>query len=97
MTYSDAGEAALAELMRIDTTIWEVGEDLGSGGVFGQYVGLENEFGPERIVSTPISEAAIMDAAVGGAPRIPILYFPSLEDTVRITAEDLIRAVMRLD
>jgi len=67
MNYSDAGKAALAECMRADPTIWAVGEDLGRGGVFGQYMGLEEEFGPERIVSTPISEAAIMGSAVGGA------------------------------
>ena len=64
---SDAGKAALAESMRADPTIWAVGEDLGRGGVFGQYMGLEDEFGPERIVSAPISEAAIMGSAVGGA------------------------------
>ena len=67
MTYSDAGKAALAESMRADPTIWAVGEDLGRGGVFGQYMGMEEEFGPERIVSAPISEAAIMGSAVGGA------------------------------
>ena len=67
MTYSDAGKTALAECMRADPTIWAVGEDLGRGGVFGQYMGLEEEFGPDRIVSTPISEAAIMGSAVGGA------------------------------
>ncbi len=67
MNYSDAGKAALAECMRADPTIWAVGEDLGHGGVFGQYMGLEEEFGPERIVSAPISEAAIMGSAVGGA------------------------------
>ena len=57
----------LAESMRADPTIWAVGEDLGRGGVFGQYMGMEEEFGPERIVSAPISEAAIMGSAVGGA------------------------------
>ena len=67
MTYADAGKSALAESMRADPTIWAVGEDLGRGGVFGQYMGMEEEFGPERIVSTPISEAAIMGSAVGGA------------------------------
>ena len=67
MNYSDAGKLALAECMRADPTIWVVGEDLGRGGGFGQYMGLEEEFGPERIVSAPISEAAIMGSAVGGA------------------------------
>jgi pyruvate/2-oxoglutarate/acetoin dehydrogenase E1 component len=67
MSYSAAAKMALAESMRADPTIWVVGEDLGRGGVFGQYMGLEEEFGPKRIVSTPISEAAIMGSAVGGA------------------------------
>lgn len=67
MTYSDAAKAALSEAMHADPTIWAVGEDLGRGGVFGQYMGLEEEFGPDRIVSTPISEAAIMGSAVGAA------------------------------
>jgi pyruvate/2-oxoglutarate/acetoin dehydrogenase E1 component len=67
MTYSEAAKAALAEAMRTDPTVWAVGEDLGRGGVFGQYLGLEEEFGPERIVSAPISEAAIMGSAGGAA------------------------------
>ena len=67
MTYADAGKGALAGEMRRDATVWALGEDLGRGGVFGQYAGLEDEFGPERIVSTPISEAAIMGSAVGAA------------------------------
>jgi pyruvate dehydrogenase E1 component beta subunit len=47
--------------------VWAVGEDLGRGGVFGQYRGLVEEFGPERIADAPISEACIMGAAVGAA------------------------------
>jgi len=67
ITYLEAGRDALAEEMRRDATVWAVGEDLGRGGVFGQYQGLVEEFGPERIVDTPISEAAIMGAAIGAA------------------------------
>jgi pyruvate dehydrogenase E1 component beta subunit len=53
--------------MRRDPTVWALGEDLGRGGVFGQYKGLVDEFGPRRIADTPISEATIMGAAVGAA------------------------------
>ena len=60
MTYADAAKAALAEEMRRDPLVWAVGEDLGRGGVFGQYKGLVEEFGSERISDAPISEAAIM-------------------------------------
>lgn len=67
MTYAAAGAAALAEMMDADRTVWALGEDLGRGGVFGQYAGLEDRFGAERIVSTPISEAAIMGVGVGAA------------------------------
>lgn len=67
MTYKDASRQALAEEMRRDPTVWTLGEDVGDGGVFGQYLGLRDEFGPDRVVSTPISEATIMGAAVGAA------------------------------
>ena len=66
-TYLEAGRDALAEEMRRDPLVWAVGEDLGRGGVFGQYKGLVEEFGPERISDAPISEAAILGAAVGAA------------------------------
>ena len=67
MTYSEASSAALSEEMRRDPTVWALGEDLGRGGVFGQYRGLVDEFGSERIADTPISEATIMGASVGAA------------------------------
>jgi pyruvate/2-oxoglutarate/acetoin dehydrogenase E1 component len=66
-TYAEASRQAIAEEMRRDPTVWAVGEDLGRGGVFGQYKGLVEEFGPERIADAPISEACIMGAAVGAA------------------------------
>ena len=66
-SYLEAGRDALAEEMRRDPLVWAVGEDLGRGGVFGQYKGLVEEFGPERISDAPISEAAILGAAVGAA------------------------------
>lgn len=67
MTYAQAAAAALAGEMKRDSKVWALGEDLGRGGVFGQYKGLQEQFGPERIVDTPISEATIMGAAVGAA------------------------------
>ncbi|HYF59408.1 MAG TPA: transketolase C-terminal domain-containing protein, partial [Burkholderiaceae bacterium] len=44
-----------------------LGEDVGRGGIFGQYAGLQAEFGPDRVIDTPISEATIVGAAVGMA------------------------------
>lgn len=67
MTYADAAKLAIAEAMRADGRVWCVGEDLGRGGVFKQYTGLVEEFGPKRISDAPISEAAIMGAAFGAA------------------------------
>ncbi|HET6520908.1 MAG TPA: alpha-ketoacid dehydrogenase subunit beta [Geminicoccaceae bacterium] len=67
LTYLEASRRALAEEMRRDPRVWALGEDLGRGGVFGQYRGLAEEFGPERVCDTPISEAGIMGAAVGAA------------------------------
>ena len=67
MTYAEAAAAALADAMRVDASVVALGEDLGRGGVFGQYRGLQAEFGAQRVIDTPISEAAIMGAAVGMA------------------------------
>ncbi|MEM8787213.1 MAG: transketolase C-terminal domain-containing protein [Pseudomonadota bacterium] len=66
-TYAEAARDALAAAMRQDPSIWCVGEDLGRGGVFGQYKGLAEEFGPARVSDAPISEAAIMGVAFGAA------------------------------
>lgn len=67
MTYMEASRQALAEEMRRDPLVWAVGEDLGRGGVFGQYKGLIDEFGADRISDAPISESCILGAAVGAA------------------------------
>ncbi|MEO1103845.1 MAG: alpha-ketoacid dehydrogenase subunit beta [Pseudomonadota bacterium] len=67
LTYSEAGKRALAAEMTRDATVWCLGEDLGRGGVFGQYKGLSEAFGPARVSDAPISEAAIMGVAVGAA------------------------------
>lgn len=67
MNYMEASKRALAQELRRDASVWAVGEDLGRGGVFGQYKGLVEEFGPLRIADAPISEACIMGAAVGAA------------------------------
>lgn len=67
ITYIEASRLALAEEMRRDPLVWAVGEDLGRGGVFGQYKGLIDEFGADRISDAPISESCILGAAVGAA------------------------------
>jgi acetoin:2,6-dichlorophenolindophenol oxidoreductase subunit beta len=67
MTYAEAACAALREALIADPTVVALGEDLGRGGVFGQYRGLAQEFGSDRIIDTPISESNIMGSAVGMA------------------------------
>ena len=66
-TYAEAACQALADAMADDTSIVVLGEDVGRGGIFGQYRGLQQRFGPERVIDTPISEATIMGAGVGMA------------------------------
>jgi pyruvate/2-oxoglutarate/acetoin dehydrogenase E1 component len=67
MNYAQASCHALAEAMRADPNVVALGEDVGHGGIFGQYRGLQQEFGAVRVIDTPISEATIMGAAVGMA------------------------------
>jgi pyruvate/2-oxoglutarate/acetoin dehydrogenase E1 component len=66
--YADAIREALAEEMRRDPDVVLMGEDIGLyGGSFGVTRGLLDEFGPERIVDTPISEGGFTGLAVGAA------------------------------
>lgn len=68
MTYRDAVAAAIAQEMARDETVLFLGEDVAAaGGVFKATVGLLEKFGPERVVDTPISEQAILGAAMGAA------------------------------
>ena len=67
MTYAQAACAALRKAMSEDGGVVALGEDVGRGGIFGQYAGLQREFGAMRVIDTPISESAIMGAAVGMA------------------------------
>jgi pyruvate dehydrogenase E1 component beta subunit len=63
----EAGRLAVQQEMRRDPTVWVLGEDVARGGLWGQYKGFLEEFGAERVVSTPISEATIMGAGLGAA------------------------------
>jgi acetoin:2,6-dichlorophenolindophenol oxidoreductase subunit beta len=67
MTYAQAACAAVRDAMQIDAKVVVVGEDVGRGGVFQQYRGLQQEFGAARVIDTPISEATIVGAGVGMA------------------------------
>ena len=67
-TYREAVSEGIAIQMRRDPAVVCLGEDIGAaGGVFKTAAGLFEEFGPERIWDTPISEQAILGAAMGAA------------------------------
>ena len=68
ITYLEAVGEALSQEMRRDPEVFLLGEDVGVyGGAFGVSRGMLEEFGPERVRDTPISEAAIAGAATGAA------------------------------
>lgn len=68
LTYRDAVAAGIAQEMRRDNNVVFLGEDVAAaGGVFKTTVGLLDEFGPLRVRDTPISEQAILGAAMGAA------------------------------
>lgn len=68
ITYLEAVREALSQEMRNNEDVFILGEDIGLyGGAFGVTRGMFDEFGPERIRNTPISESAIAGCAVGAA------------------------------
>jgi 2-oxoisovalerate dehydrogenase E1 component beta subunit len=68
MTYIDAIRSAIEEEMRRDDRVIVMGEDVGpKGGVFGATAGLFQEFGGERVIDSPLAEAAIVGVAIGCA------------------------------
>ena len=68
ITYREAVAEGIAREMRRDPTVVCLGEDIGAAeGVFKTTTGLFSEFGPERVWDTPISEQAIVGAAMGAA------------------------------
>ena len=88
LTYREAVAAGMAQEMRRDPSVVFLGEDVArAGGVFKTTVGLLEEFGDKRVKDTPISEQAILGAAMGcpstnfgrkrdlrTAPRMPRAY-----------------------
>lgn len=68
MTYREAIRAALREALQSDPRVFLMGEDVGRyGGAYACSKGLVEEFGPERIRDTPLSEAAFVGAGIGAA------------------------------
>ncbi len=68
ISFTEATLEAMQEEMRRDATVFLMGEDIAKqGGIFGQFKGLPQEFGLDRVRDTPISEAALVGAGVGAA------------------------------
>lgn len=97
MTLVEAMRLAALQEMRRDRRVWVMGEDVARGGLWGQYKGFLDEFGPERVVSTPISEATIMGAGLGAAlvgtrPIIEMRIF----DFVMCAMDELVNQIAKI-
>ena len=92
LSYREAVRDALATAMRRDDDVFVMGEDIAEmGGSMGVTQGLVQEFGPERIRNTPISEMAIVGAGIGAAmqgmrPVVEVMY----EDFLTISMEQIV-------
>ena len=92
ITFAQAVNEALAEEMRRDPTVFIVGEDVAEAGTpFKVLAGLVDEFGPERVIDSPISEAGITGLAVGAAmtgmrPVVDIMF----GDFVTLTMDQMV-------
>src|SRR5512142_2033277 len=92
LSYREAVRDALSRAMREDDDVFVMGEDIAEmGGSMGVTQGLVDEFGPERIRNTPISEMAIVGAGIGAAmagmrPVVEIMY----EDFLTLSLEQIV-------
>src|SRR3954453_137723 len=92
VSYREAVRNTLAEAMRGDDDVFVMGEDIAEmGGSMGVTQGMVEEFGPERVRNTPISEMAIVGAGIGAAmqgmrPVVEIMY----EDFLTLSMEQLV-------
>jgi pyruvate dehydrogenase E1 component beta subunit len=93
MTYREAVRDAMSEAMRRDDDVFVMGEDIAEmGGSMGVTQGMLDEFGPERVRNTPISEMAIVGAGIGAAvsgmrPIVEIMY----QDFMTLAMEQLVQ------
>lgn len=97
LTLVEAGRRAALQEMRRDPRVWVLGEDVARGGLFGQYRGFLDAFGPDRVVSTPISESTIMGAGLGAAlvgtrPIIEMRIF----DFVMCAMDELVNQIAKI-
>ncbi|HLT98005.1 MAG TPA: alpha-ketoacid dehydrogenase subunit beta [Acidimicrobiia bacterium] len=86
LSYRDAVAYGIAQEMRRNPDLVMLGEDIaGAGGVFKTTVGLLEEFGPDRVRDTPISEQAILGAAMGAAMTgVPVIAEIMFSDFIAV-------------
>jgi pyruvate/2-oxoglutarate/acetoin dehydrogenase E1 component len=98
ITYLEAVREALQQEMRRDERVFLLGEDLGIyGGAFGVTMGMLEEFGPERVIDTPISELTIAGAITGAAlagmrPVGEIMFM----DFITLASEQLVNQAAKI-
>lgn len=98
ITYLEAVREAMSQIMRENEDVFMLGEDIGVyGGAFGVSRGMIEEFGPERIRNTPISESAIAGAAVGAAltGMRPILEL-QFSDFITIATDQIVNQAAKI-
>src|SRR5207247_60569 len=92
LSYREAVRDALSQAMRNDEDVFIMGEDIAEmGGSMGVTQGMLDEFGPERVRNTPISEMAIVGSGIGAAmqgmrPVVEVMY----EDFLTISMEQIV-------
>src|ERR671935_1167853 len=92
LSYREAVRDALSRAMRDDDDVFIMGEDIAEmGGSMGVTQGMLDEFGPERVRNTPISEMAIVGSGIGAAimgmrPNVEIMY----QDFTTLAMEQLV-------
>jgi pyruvate dehydrogenase E1 component beta subunit len=93
LTYREAVRDAMSEAMRRDDDVFIMGEDIAEmGGSMGVTQGMLDEFGPDRVRNTPISEMAIVGAGIGAAvagmrPIVEVMY----QDFMTLAMEQLVQ------
>jgi pyruvate/2-oxoglutarate/acetoin dehydrogenase E1 component len=95
-TYVKAITGALGEAMRADDRVFVLGEDVAEGGPYTATAGLAEEFGTERVINTPISEAAITGVAIGAAQSgmRPVLEI-TFVDFITLALDQLVNAAAK--
>ncbi len=98
ISYSEAIRQAMTECMKQDPDVFMMGEDIGVyGGAFGVTRGMLQQFGPMRVINTPISEGSFVGMAIGaaltgGRPIVEIMFM----DFIALAMDQLVNQAAKL-